>query len=233
MRTLSGRARGSLVAATALVAAATLLVGACDGFVKIDDPSDAGDAQPPPPAVDATPTADVGAPDAPAPPDAAPDGPAPPADAAADATADATPDAAADGAADAARDAADAGTPACTRNPVAGQPCGPGATACGDVDLCCTSGNKFRCTAGVWESYASGMLCLFCAPTPCGTVTCPGNQYCVERADVGGTLYRCVDYPAACSDSWTCDCVSPLVPSCGGGTCRSTASHHLTIECPP
>jgi len=218
------------------VAAATLLVGACDGFVKIDDPTDAGDAQLPPDGerADATPTADVGAPDAPAPPaDATPDVLPPPADAAPDATPDAAPDAALDAADAAAPDAADAAPPACTRNPVAGQPCGPGATACGDVDLCCTSGNKFRCTAGVWESYASGMLCLFCAPTPCGTVTCPGNQYCVERADVGGTLYRCVDYPAACSDSWTCDCVSPLVPSCGGGTCRSTASHHLTIECPP
>ena len=230
MRTLPGRARGSLAAAAALVAAATLLIGACDGVVKIDDPSDGGDAQPPTPGADATPTADVGAPDAPPPPaDATPDAPEPPADAAPDAT----PDAADAATPDATPDAADAAPPACTRNPVAGQPCGAGATACGEVDLCCTSGNKFRCTGGVWESYPSGILCLFCAPTPCGTTPCPGNQYCVERDDVGGTLYRCVDYPAACSDSWTCDCVAPLVPSCGGATCKSTASHHLTVSCPP
>ncbi|HQY62051.1 MAG TPA: hypothetical protein PK141_11695 [Polyangiaceae bacterium] len=225
MRTDSARARAALITST-LAAATAMLVGACDGFVKIDDPSDAGggaDAQLPPPGADATPTADVGAPDTlPPPPDATSDTLPPPPDAGPDATPDAAPDA-----------TPDAAPPACTRNPVAGQPCGPGATACGEVDICCNGGDKFRCTAGMWERYPSGILCLFCAATPCGTQRCLGSQYCLERDDVGGTVHTCVDYPAACSDSWTCGCVAPLVPSCPGATCKATPAHHLTIACPP
>lgn len=210
MRHAQATAR-TLGRATVLVATTALLIAACDGFTKVDDAaSDAGDAQPPP--SDATPR-DAAILDALAPADAATDSEPPPGDAA--------------------LDAADAATARCVPNPVAGQPCAAGATACGEVDLCCSTGEKFRCTGGVWESYSSPALCLLCAPTKCGTMGCPGNQYCVAREDVGGTVYQCVDYPAACSDDWTCGCVAPLVPTCAGGTCTAATPNHLSIACPP
>mgnify|MGYP003377866038 CR=1 FL=1 len=121
----------------------------------------------------------------------------------------------------------------CVSGPKEGAACAPTDLPCARVDLCCSGGFKWKCDAGKWNKFPSGILCLLCPVTPCGTTPCPGNQFCVERTGGGGSTFTCQDFPAACEDDWSCECVVPTVSGCSaaGDTCAATPSHHVKLTC--
>lgn len=167
---------------------------------------------PPPPVPDASPPPPDGAP--PPPLDAGP----PPVDAAPDASPDAS---------------FDAGS-ACVSGPVERALCTPGTdVACNRSDLCC-SATKYECdaTTSRWKKVPAGILCFACLGTPCGGRSCMGSQFCLERVGPGGSRFACLDYPAACSDDWTCGCMTAAAPpGCGAPTCRENPTSHVQMRC--
>ncbi len=169
-----------------------------------------------------TTTSSTGGPDATPPPppppppaDAGPD--APPPDASVDAT---RPDASA----------------VCVSGPREGAACAPATdVACNRTDLCCSDA-KYECDLGTsrWKKVPPGILCLLCLGTPCGTQTCTGNQFCLERTSGipgGSSSFSCQSYPAACVDDWTCGCVVPAVAGCTAPTCRENPTRHVQLKC--
>ncbi|MEO7110840.1 MAG: hypothetical protein ABI183_10410 [Polyangiaceae bacterium] len=87
-------------------------------------------------------------------------------------------------------------------------------------------------------SHDSGGCNGTCIAQKCGdTLTCTATQYCLveppgiafEDGGTPPTSYACVDIPAACSSSPTCDCIEAPAP-CDVASC-STSSGGITLNC--
>jgi hypothetical protein len=101
--------------------------------------------------------------------------------------------------------------------------CNPGKCASDGCSFC----HVLRCVEGKWEDLEAAPLPPSqCADQQCGTSTCTGHTFCVERhsgpisVDGGATAidYSCEPLPNNCGD---CSCATPALDDCPTPACSA------------